>query len=278
MNPLARDTLRRVQREAAQELDPVEDFDRIKFLVDASETATNADESPAFTAQLIPSKKVGNVVLWRLSHGAKTFYQREIFDRLTDEDSELSELAVPWCMAMSRTPEILWELSGDLAAIRKAVKRWEKSLTCSTEELFGGVHALLDMVRGVYTSELEQAREMLLDASRQWADNPTEERDITLKRAVRCYVDSDKFEAGGGSKSKGLAATIQSICKETGRSIEDIVWRTPEEEIIMLVSQYDETGEKQSSVKKRAFFKFHAEAEKLKQYLIEKRKEASNGG
>lgn len=231
MNPLAFDTLKRLQRETGRQLDPVEDHERICALVEASEKALHADESPALTALLKPSRRVGNITLHRLSHGAKSFYQEEIWPIW--KDSAFSDMAFAWCMAHSREPELLWAYAGAPRKLRRAIRKWERSLRCCTEELFAAIRDMMDEVQYLY----------------------------------------GEAQDGEESRSSGLAQWVQALAKETGRSLEDLLWRCPEEELILLAQNLPGPGAQvmdPSSPRIREMRKFHEVAAELRAYLESK--------
>jgi hypothetical protein len=191
MNELALESLRRLQRETGASLQ-LEDFELVRDLVDAVEGAVNADPAPACAALLMPCLRVGNVTLWRLSHGAKLFFEREILAKHR-KDVRYCNLAYAWCLAHSREPETLWNLSGDDAAIRKAVRRWERGVGVSEDALMQGVERLLKTVESLYKS-------------------------------------------GGKGPRQDLSAWIAEVARETGRPLEDLLWRIPEEELLLLLT------------------------------------------
>jgi hypothetical protein len=194
MNELAHETLRRLQRETGANL-TLEDFDLVRSLVDAAESALKTEPGPACAALLMPCIRVGNVTLWRVSHGAKLFYEREILARCR-EDVKFLNRAFAWCMAMSKTPEILWELSGDFQAIRRAVRKWERGIGVPEDLLLAAMDRLLDVVESIY-----------------------------------------KRTTGNGTKQRAdLSAWIAELARETGRGIEELLWRVPEEELLMLLT------------------------------------------
>ncbi len=201
MNDLAQDTLRRLQRETGITLDPVSDYEHIHGLVELAERTLDAESSPACEALLMPSVRVGDVVLFRLSHGAKEFYKREILTPFRDDVSFVN-IAYAWCMAHSREPELLWNIAGDKRAIRKAVEKWGRTLCIPEDAILAAIEKLHLTVAALYS------------------------------------------RADGRTRPKSdLSRWIKELAVQTGRSVEDLVWRCPEEEIILLLTQHpDETG------------------------------------
>lgn len=199
MNPLASDTLKRLRRETGATLDPIDDYDRIKALVDAAEATLDAEHSPMFEALLRRSVSVGGVTLHRLSHGARCFYSREIQPEFRD-DGEFCDISFCWCMAHSPNPEYLWTFMNDMKRLKKAVQKWERQIKCPTEELI-------------------QAVEDFHAVSR-----PQEKK------------QNNKTEKIEHSKKVDLSVWIQAIAKETGRSIEELVWKCPDEELVLLLT------------------------------------------
>jgi len=150
MNELALETLRRLQRETGATL-LLEDFEIVRDLVDAAEAALDVEPAPACAALLMPCLRVGNITLWRLSHGAKLFFDREIL-HTWPKDVRFCNLAYAWCMAHARDPETLWMLAGDSAAIRKTVRRWERGIGVPEDALIDGVQRLIATVASLYTT------------------------------------------------------------------------------------------------------------------------------
>jgi len=197
MNANAAEILKRLEREAGANLDLVEDFEEVRELVEALEEAMNGGTSPACAAMLMPSLRVGNVVLHRLSHGAKMFFEEQVAIPMR-EKVFFCNVAYAWCMANAREPERLWEVAGNRQALIKAVKRWSRSVNVSTDVLIDGVESLHKTVEDLYQP-----------------------------------VDETKTPTGRTDLGKWIA----ELGRETGRSVEDLMWRCPEEELIMLLTQ-----------------------------------------
>ena len=197
MNDLAIETLARVQREAGATLDLIKDYDLVRDLVEASELALNSDKSPACEALLMPSLKVGNVVLYRLSHGARLFFEREILP-VWKHKVDFCNIAYAYCMAVSKEPETLWRVAGDSKAIKKSIKAWERTVSVPSDLLIAGVDTLLQTVAELYQATGDE---------------------------------------GNGKKGSDLGKWIAEIARETGRPIQDLMWNCPEEELIMLLTQ-----------------------------------------
>lgn len=229
MNELALETLRRLQRETGAFL-RLEDFELVRELVDAAETALNAQPAPACAALLMPCLRVGNVTLWRLSHGAKLFFEREILARHR-KDVGYCNMAYAWCLAHSREPETLWALAGDDGAVRKAVRRWERGVGVSEDSLLEGVERLLKTVEGLYKS-------------------------------------------GGTGRRQDLSAWIAEVARETGRPLQELLWRIPEEELILLLTlrPNDERGPIEADSEEMRAIHALREAERKIRETLEARK------
>lgn len=196
MNTDAAEILGRLQRETGASLHAIDDHELIHELVNALAASMNADDSPACRAMLMPSLRVGNIVLYRLSHGAKLFFEREILP-VWIKKREFCNLAYAWCMAHSKRPDLLWMVSGDAKEIKKSIKRWEKTIGVPSDVLIDGVEQILETVSSLYKPS----------------------------------------EGGSKRKSDSLGPWIAELARETGRSVEDLMWRCPEEELLMLLTQ-----------------------------------------
>lgn len=228
MNPLARDTLKRLQREAGAQLDPVDDYELIREFVDLARETWEADATPGMRAAKDPCRQIGNVLVWRLSIGARSFFDEQVHPLYGD--TAMGDLAFVWVMAHSRDPETLWQLRGDPKGIRRAIKKWKRTVAVPADVLFSQVE------------EFQRITETLEDQ-----DGPEEERPVP-----------DFTEA------------MRGLTKETGRSIEELTWNTPEEEINMMLMGGEEQAQYGSRNRARlAFRKKQAEIKALLQTRAE---------
>lgn len=251
MNELARATLGRLEKETGAAFDLVKDFGPVSAFVEAAQAALNPPPAPATVAALMPCKRVGNVTLWRLSYGAKYFFDEEILARWGYENP-LSELGFAYCMAHAREPSKIWTLAGDPEAIEKALKDWSKTIDVPADCLIAAMDSLQDSVGALYATPAEICKE----------------------------CGQPIFKDDTGAEKDDLGKYVAELARQTGRTVENLIWETTQEELILLLSQQPTTesgAPDPYDPKIQALKKFYDEQANLKAILLARASENNEG-
>lgn len=235
MNQTLKSALRELKSEGVI-LDPIDDLEHILTLDKLSNEIDNPTSAPGEVGAFCPSITVGGLTLYRLSIGANRFYTETCVPWL-DGDAYRQDLAYAFCMAHSNTPEVLWSfavpprstLKGARDRFIKALGAWEKTLTVSMAELTAAIKAFLDTrPAGSAPKPGPRAYRSALATLHAWRPIPDAYR-LPAEAALVA------LEAENAETPECYGPVIEMLTREHGRTREDWLWRTPEDEIEMLL-------------------------------------------
>lgn len=217
MNPLARSSIRELASGGVR-LDPVEDLHHIARILELADRALRVQKELNTLALLRPARAVGNIVLRRLSIGAQNFLQDEVGEWF-EEDSEDAVLSWAFCYAHAADPAEIWTHQGDRAGWKARLRAWKKTLDVSIVELIAAINdfQLTD----------EETAEALRDALEAG------------KAGKRRVDDEDTVAKGSGT----LGPVLDRLIAEYGKDAEAWIWRTPAEEVELLIDAFLERDE-----------------------------------
>lgn len=209
-------------------LDPIDDLEHIVTLHTLALAISAPRCNPGEAAAFRPALRVGNVTLYRLSLGARRFLI-DVVDGWFPGDTHLQDLSYAYAMAIGREPEKLWSLQSDRRAFLHAVRAWEKTVGVSFEQLAVAIRGFLEDVRVESRPKdgLPQYRAAFatLDG---WKPLPEPYRTECQAALVARQVEEDATPVGYGQN-------IARLAQEYGRRPEDLLWRTPEAELDLLL-------------------------------------------
>lgn len=154
MNPLLQTALAEAIRNGTR-IDALADFDELTELNRLADRVLGASESKAYRAALRPSVEVGGATLYPITIGASQFLREQAANWI-DDDDDLAGLAMAYVLAHGRTPERIWQHTGDRAGFIKAVRTWTRSIGATRAEI---AKALVDLRAVETVNEAEQKRD-----------------------------------------------------------------------------------------------------------------------
>lgn len=217
-------------------LDPIADLDHILALHNLSLEMLSLRDAPSESFIFRPVLRIGNVTLRRLSIGARRFLLDEVFDWYPG-DALKQDLAYAYTMAVSDTPEKLWEVQGNRREFEKRVKAWEKTVGVSFPALRQAIAAFQQgeqpagaaLIRaGDYRAALG-----ILDKWRKLPDGYK----AGCEAALIAQAAEDATNPAGYGRMIDILAREYPGIKKTP---EDWLWRTAETEIETLLAARNE--------------------------------------
>jgi hypothetical protein len=214
-------------------LDPIEDLEHIVTLHTLALAISAPRALPGEAALLRPALCIGNVTLYRLSLGARRFLA-DVVDAWFPRDSHMQDLSYAYAMAIGHEPEKLWAVQSDRRAFRDAVRAWEKTVGVPFDQLAGAVRAFLDEERSEPgpTPGPAQYRAALATLDR-W-------RPLPEPYLTECQAALVALRVEQEAEPVRYGPNIARLSRECGRSPEDLLWRTSEAELELLLSHLRE--------------------------------------
>jgi len=140
MNPKLKSILEALKRDGLDP-DPLLDWDALGRLAAACNDLTNPPPTPEEDALLHPAIRVGNVVLYRPSIGARWFLAERVSEWIAADDP-LMLAAVAYVLAHARDPVVLWRCSSRTELVSEAAA-WIRGVSAAAEELDRAVSEIL---------------------------------------------------------------------------------------------------------------------------------------
>ena len=149
-------------------------------------------------------------------------------------------------MALSSTPEAIWALQGSRDAFEKAMHAWERTVAVSQDELIQALRRFLDTNAPARSATpgpaALDAAMSLLDA---WRPIPEPYKTVCQAGIMAMRVERE-------SSGEPFGPVIAALIEEYGRTPEDWLWRTPENEIEMLLDAKREKKETKARIESGA--------------------------
>jgi hypothetical protein len=215
MNPLAKSVLRELKRDGIV-LDPVDDLHHISAILSLADRALRVQTELHTKALLYPSKRVGSLVLRRLSIGVNDFLREEV-DHWFDPDTEDAVLSWAYCYANGHKPDPIFESRGNLDAWKKVLRDWRKSLDVSMIELIAAIQ------------DFQLTDELTL-------------KELQAEIEARQKVQEDD-PASYGKNHGTLGPVLDRLIAEYGKDVHSWIWETPAEEVELLIDAFMERDE-----------------------------------
>jgi hypothetical protein len=209
-------------------LDPVADLDFILTLNTLSLQISTPGTAPGEAAALRPVLRVGNVILRRLSIGARRFLV-DVVAVWFPSDTRMQDMAYAYCMAVGNEPASLWAVQGDRRAFEKQLKAWEKTIGVSYDDLKTSIREYL-------ASDIEKTAKPGMSDYRTalgildgWKPLPENYMNVAKAElaAMEAEVDSTGISYG---------PMLEMMVREYGETPEHWLWKVSSAEIGMLLS------------------------------------------
>jgi len=209
-------------------LDPIADLEHLLTLHSLSLAMIHPPHPPGERAVFGPSLRVGHITLRRLSLGARRFVV-DVAAEWFREDMQAQDLAYAYCMAIGSEPEKLWAVQNNKAAFVKSVRAWERTIGVPFDELRVAIQRFLDV---------EKAEPGTKAGPREWrAALATLDgwKPLPEPYKTECQAALIAVEVERENEASLYGRDIERLSREYGRRPEDLVWRTPEAELELLL-------------------------------------------
>lgn len=209
-------------------LDPIVDLEHIITLHTLSLAISTPPFVPGEEAALRPVLKIGNLHLRRLSLGARRFLIDVVLPWFPN-DTPAQDLAYAYCMAVGHEPEKLWAVQHSRARFKLTLWWWEMRVGVPFEELRAAVKEFLAEEKHEPATKpgLRDFRRAL-DLLHDWRPLPEPYKTESEAALIAMQVERDAEPSLYGRQ-------IENLAKEYGRTPEDLIWRTPEPELDLLL-------------------------------------------
>lgn len=226
MNPALKSALIELKNNGVT-LDPIEDIDHILTLHALGKKLV---DPPAVHGETLrPVLRIGNLTLRRISIGARRWLVDQVAEWFPTDNDRL-DLAYAYAMAHAHEPETLWRWLDDRSGFVKALKKWERTITVSMDELRKAIKSFQEESKpepeakpgiGDYRNALR-----ILDALVPMPE--------AYREAVGLKITALQEETDEADRSYG--PMIEMLVRDYGQTAEYWLWRVSYQDLCVILS------------------------------------------
>jgi len=219
MTELAKSGFRRLRDEFGVTLDPENDLDVIENVIRLADKVIASGHDWHSRAILKPAVRVGNLVLRRMPIGAQEFMKQ--VNAWFPDDDYTQNLSLAFCMSNQESPSLVWGFD-DPKSWKKMIRKWSRGIEASYIDLLEAICDFQDR----HESDLGR---------------------LGKKQLARSEALAPPSDSAGN-----WGPIIEILVHEYGKDPETWIWKTPFEEIELLLDSYVERMEEAARGSRKA--------------------------